>query len=119
MTNEIFVERTYAFFNEDCLPTMNAKGIDYSGKEDKFANFKREGKKLDLPATTIWHVYFCKHLDSIETYIKNVQKHGIAYAESQTSEPISGRIKDAINYLFILKGMIDELREEYENAKEV
>lgn len=109
---KVFVEQTRKLFDE-CLIIMDKKGAEYSGKDDKFANFKREAAKLGVFPELVWHVYFCKHIDSIDSFIKRyIHGEKVIEIEKTLSEPISGRIQDAINYLSILKGMIDEARNE-------
>ena len=75
------------------------KGSDYSGDEDALENFKRLATKLELTKEQVLGVYMTKHLDAIDTYIRegNVK-----------SEPIDGRIDDAIVYLILLKAMVQE-----------
>ena len=80
----------------------NTKGKEYAGSEDRLANFKRLGADLDLLPEQVLLVYFTKHLDSIRTYIKD---KAIGNARV-LSEPIEGRIDDAILYLVLLKGLI-------------
>jgi hypothetical protein len=75
------------------------KGNDYSGKEDVNSNFHRLAKKLNLKPETILWVYLTKHLDSIETYIREGKLE---------SEPIENRIIDSVNYLLILQSLIKE-----------
>jgi hypothetical protein len=111
MNNEQFVKDTEEFFKQ-CIEIMNKKGAEYSGSEDKFANFKRLAAKYGVPIEEIWGIYFSKHIDSIDSFVRKRRKgYGISFIESNLSEPITGRIMDAINYLAILKGIIDESRE--------
>jgi len=84
---------------DSCMEIMKSKGLAYSGKNDSFANFKRVAKNLCMSQYQVWHVYFSKHLDSLASWIKE---------EYSDSEPIESRIKDLINYLFLLYGMIKE-----------
>ena len=84
---------------EQCRDIMNSKGVAYSGTDDKFGNFKRIAKKLNLRTEQIWSVYFNKHIDAIDAYIRG---------EYSDSEPIEGRIMDAINYLLLLYGILAE-----------
>jgi len=87
---------------DECFEIMKAKGLAYSGKSDSFANFKRVAKNLSMSPYNVWYVYFAKHLDSLASWIRE---------EYSDSEPITGRIKDLINYLFLLYGMIKENKE--------
>lgn len=112
MTNQQFIKETEEFFKQ-CIETMNKKGAEYSGTNDKFANFKRLAVKYSVPIEEIWGIYFSKHIDSIDTFIKKRRAgYSIKQIEQNLSEPISGRIMDAINYLAIFKGIIDEAREQ-------
>ena len=88
---------------DECLEIMKSKGLAYSGKQDSFANFKRVAKNLSMSQYNVWYVYFAKHLDSLASWIRE---------EYSDSEPITGRIKDLINYLFLLYGMIIEKEQE-------
>jgi len=85
---------------EECIETMKGKGDAYAGQgQDKFANFNRLASKLGLNRTKIWMVYFQKHMDAIDSFLRG---------EYNDPEPIEGRIKDAVNYLLLLYGMIQE-----------
>lgn len=77
---------------------LESKGIEYSGKEDRFNNFRKLGIELKMAPEKVLWVYLKKHLDGILSYI-----HG----EYAGGEPIIGRINDARNYLALLAGMID------------
>lgn len=113
MNNTEFYARTEEFFKEN-LKVMQSKGSEYSGSDDKFANFKRLAKMQGIPAESIWLTYFTKHFDSLVSFIRRVnQGESVAGIEATLSEPIAGRIGDMINYLYILKGMLDE-KKEYE-----
>ena len=76
-----------------------AKGHDYSGDEDSNRNFKEGGKRLGLKPEQVLGVYLDKHLEAIHTFIKD----GVV-----KSEPIEGRVMDAINYLLILLSIYKE-----------
>jgi hypothetical protein len=78
----------------------NTKGREYANSESRFANFDRLSERLGLTNTQIAWVYITKHLDSIESYIKN--------GKTFSTEPIQGRILDAITYLTLIGGMIEE-----------
>lgn len=102
MQRSDFTEQLKQWFS-DILDLNATKGNDYSGSEDAFANFKRNAQRLDMSPHQVWAVYFFKHLDAIETWLRDGQVK---------SEPIEGRIDDAIMYLFLLKGMILEREQE-------
>ena len=82
-----------------------SKGVEYTGHEGEaniHANFDRLSADLQLDPETVLMVYLTKHLDSIRTYVNNIG----APASPKLSEPIEGRIDDAILYLILLKGMV-------------
>ncbi len=84
---------------EKAMETRKTKGKDYSNSDDQNSNFKRLSQKLNLSPETILWVYLTKHLDSIETFIREGKV---------ASEPIDSRIIDSVNYLLILHSLINE-----------
>lgn len=80
------------------------KGVEYKGgaTDDQFANFKRYAQRARVTVGQAWSVLFGKHLDAIDTFIRD-DAMGIG---RKRSEPIEGRIDDAILYLLLLKGMV-------------
>jgi len=86
------------------------KGAEYSNDEDQLANFKRLAAELGLPDIKVCLVYLTKHLDAIKSYAKRGEV---------MSEPIEGRIDDAILYLILLKGLIrDRIKNEAGSSPE-
>lgn len=83
------------------FPTLERKGHDYSGDEDVNSNFQKTADRLrdGIDKYDILMVYLDKHLLAINTWIKD---------REVKSEPITGRIVDAINYLYILWTMMYE-----------
>lgn len=85
------------------------KGEEYvRSDDDQLANFKRQAAELATTPEKILAVYLNKHLDSIKTYIKAK----VPGQPLTLSEPIEGRIDDAILYLLLLKAMIVEQDEQ-------
>jgi hypothetical protein len=75
-----------------------SKGKDYSrGEADTLSNFKRHAAALGLTPEQVWAVYASKHWDAVVSFCKHGQVE---------SEPIDGRIDDALTYLLLLKGLI-------------
>lgn len=88
----------------------DSKGPEYAGSgssyqeddADVLANFKRNAERTGADVMTVWAIYFGKHLDSIETFIRE-------WAASETDderaalvgrgEGIISRFDDARNYL--------------------
>lgn len=96
-------ENLIAKLLEEATAIREAKGNDYSGKEDANANFKRLAKQLGLTPLQICWVYLSKHHDAIATYVKDGKIK---------SEPIQSRIIDEINYLLFIASLIEEEPEE-------
>jgi hypothetical protein len=99
MTIEEF-DKLFVTMCEEERDLLMRKGIEYSGKEDRLANFKKLANDLGLNPKQVLFVYLTKHLDSIRSYIKN--------GKVMSNESIEGRIADARNYLALLRGLIEE-----------
>lgn len=80
------------------------KGGEYSGDDDRLANFRRNAAALGIPMETCWAVYAGKHWDSIQQYVKDLSTG----RERVRSEPMSGRADDLIVYLLLFKAMLEE-----------
>lgn len=97
--NENALEPLFA----ECRNLLNTKGADYSGKEDRFLNFKANGERLGMTKYQIWSVYFAKHIDAIFNAIKANPNE-----PKTNSEAIETRVQDAICYLSLMYGMMLE-----------
>ena len=105
MTNEQFhgiVEKFFAFQKK----MEETKGKEYANGEDRLGNFKREAIKMGVTPELVCHIYLAKHLDSIDHFVKVVQATG--HEPTNQSEPIDGRIGDAIVYLMLLYALTVE-----------
>jgi hypothetical protein len=111
-TNDLnaLLERTFV----QMKALSSTKGEEYAGTEDRLSNFKRLADELEMTPEQVLMVYLTKHLDSIRTYIKDKASG----RKRELSEPIAGRIDDAILYLILLKGLVYE-REEKERGVSV
>jgi hypothetical protein len=87
---------------EEVVGMGSTKGEEYSNSTDRFANFNRLSAQLGLSNIQIAWIYLAKHLDGIASYCRT---------ETEFSEPIEGRIVDAIVYLTLIAGMIKERRD--------
>ena len=90
---------TLALIRNEVDHLRDTKGKTYAGTEDQFANFKKIAEETGLNKYQIWNVYFSKHISAIHSFIR---------CEYSDTEPIEGRIADAMNYLGLLHGMIKE-----------
>lgn len=85
-----------------CLLT-STKGEEYSRDDDQLANFRRSAAEAGITEWQAWLVFYNKHADAIKTWIR----HGNDGPKGKgVSEPIEGRIDDAILYLILLKGLV-------------
>lgn len=70
------------------------------GNSDVLNNFKVVAKEIGCSPLQVWYVYFRKHVASISQYAQKPDR--------QLSEPIRGRICDAMNYLELLDALIQD-----------
>ena len=83
------------------MELMRVKGEEYTiSNEDKLKNFKSISDRLETTPSEVAMVYLLKHMDSIRNYVLN----GVEASD----ESISGRIRDARNYLMLLHAIILE-----------
>ncbi len=86
---------------EQVIKMKDTKGKEYANNDgERFANFNRLAAMLDMTNIQVAWIYLAKHLDSISSYCRTGQTF--------SSEPIEGRIVDAITYLTLIAGMIHE-----------
>lgn len=84
-------------FFSNCMKLLNRKGRDYTTDGDAFKNTLTIAEEVGIsPEKVIW-IYLRKHLSAIQRYI---------LSESLESEPIEGRLQDAVNYLALLHVLI-------------
>jgi hypothetical protein len=106
MTNLEFYSLMDRLF-QDAKAIAKSKGEDYTrGSEDALANFKEGGKDIDIDPIKVCWIFMNKHYQAITNYVKT-------NGQSE-SEPISERIKDAINYLVLMQALITEKQQVYE-----
>jgi hypothetical protein len=79
------------------------KGREYASDEDSLNNFKR-GDEIGVEPLQLAWIFTNKHLSSVKSFIK----HGKEFS----SEPIEGRILDAMNYLFLIYCLVQERKKE-------
>lgn len=99
-----FRDKHYA----DIAQINDVKGHDYAGEEDALANFKEAASEMGVSPYVVWYVYFHKHWSAIRTFLEE---------GSVRSEPIEGRIHDAILYLFLLLGLVNDAQPERAQAE--
>ncbi len=85
---------------DDVILMRDTKGPEYANSESRFANFNRLADELGMKNYQVGWVYTKKHLDAIAHYCK------VGHIES--TESIRGRFVDAICYLTLMAGMVEE-----------
>lgn len=97
--------KTIDQLHERLVKLTETKGEEYKRSEDnQFANFERGAADTGLIREQVLLIYLSKHMDSIKTWIKDLA----ASKNREYSEPITGRIDDAILYLLLLRGMAED-----------
>lgn len=89
---------------DQILSLSKLKGGEYSGDDDRLANFRRNAAALALTQEQVWAVYAAKHWDAIMQFVKD-QQTGV---NRERSEPIEGRVFDLIVYLLLFRAMLEE-----------
>ena len=117
MNDERFTQECEELIKDATQNIMKRKGREYAGDLDRLANFKRGANNVGVNPETILYTYFSKHIDSLSTFIKDLEREkNLEVVTNRLSEPIQERIKDSINYLLLLNGLIVE-RAETENPQ--
>lgn len=85
---------------DEVVEIKNTKGVEYANGEDRFGNFRRLSLSLGLTPEQVGWVYLAKHLDSLQSYIR--------IGQTFSNESIRSRFVDAITYLTLIAGMVEE-----------
>ena len=86
--------------HEKIVGTHTQGQKEYARDEDNvFANFERIANQTSLDSKMVLWIYLMKHIDGIASHIKG---------HKSQRENVRGRLTDAIVYLCILWGMIEE-----------
>lgn len=106
--NEMLKQINGIFTQVEQMHTEGQK--EYAMTEDNvFANFQRIANQTGLNQKMVLWIYLMKHIDGIASHIKG---------HTSQREDVRGRLTDAIVYLCILWGMIDE-EDDYNDKKNV
>lgn len=85
---------------DECRVVRGQGQMEYAHRDDNaFANFERVAERLGVSREQVLLVYLEKHLDGIHAYVKG---------HKSQREDVRGRIKDAIVYLCLLRGMVEQ-----------
>lgn len=83
----------------ECHMLRKAGQKEYAGGDNAFGNFERLASRLLISKEKVLLVYLSKHLDGIDAYVNG---------HVSQREGVEGRINDAIVYLCLLRGMVEE-----------
>jgi hypothetical protein len=85
---------------EECRSLRGAGQKEYGhGSDNAFSNFERVGERMGLDRAAVLLVYLEKHIDGIHSFVKGHRSQ---------REDVRGRINDAIVYLCLLRGMVED-----------
>lgn len=91
---------------------VGGKGVEYTDGDDALSNFKLNAVRMGLHPVQVLTVYMYKHINSVETYLKQFGVVGSMTepADIQDSaEGIGGRIDDLCNYLELLACLLRDM----------
>ena len=97
MKPELLEERFKEIFDE-VMAYRNSGQREYAQATNAFSNFERLSAELDTTPQRVLWTYAMKHKDGIASHLRG---------NTSQREPVQGRIKDLIVYLFILHAMED------------
>lgn len=110
MTQDVF-DKLIEALTEERKKIVSVKRPDYILKSrDVLDNFKRQSSEIDVDPLVVCYVFLRKHISAIGAYAKS--------PDVVHSEPIRGRIADAINYLELFHGLVQERQNEKNNVQE-
>lgn len=107
MTKQEFNIFLRNMFDREILDTNKSGQSEYALSQDAFDNFNRLAVELGMDRKQVLMVYFSKHRDGVISFLKG---------HVSQREPVQGRIKDMIVYLFLLWGMVDEEQKQSADA---
>ena len=102
MNHEQFKQITTTRVNH-CLTVLNAKGEEYSRDGERLHNFKKSGRRQGCTPEKALRGMWEKHLVSIDDIIDDLDAN-----KTPTRKMLDEKITDAINYLLLLEGLIQE-----------
>ena len=86
-----------------CKKVLNKKGPGYSIEDDRFSNFRQSAGLQACSTKQALYGMMAKHLVAINDYIDKDADH-----EYVDKKEWNSKVLDAINYLFLLYGILRE-----------
>ena len=102
MTRTEFLKICETQYNE-CIAEMAAKGGDYAEEADVHANFRDDANEAEVPIEKALGFHLNKQYRAVRRYCNG---------HELKSEGIRSRITDTINYLLLLRGLVEYLEAE-------
>lgn len=103
MTHKDFNDLQYQLLQK-VLQISETKGKEYANSDsDRLANFKRTAEKCGVSPLTVLNVFLTKHMDSLDSYVRQ--------GRTFSTESIESRIVDAITYLTLFYGLVIDKEE--------
>lgn len=82
--------------------TQQGKQPGYTGEsKDVLVNFKNMAARFGVDPLVVWGIYFNKHVDAVNSYIKN--------PNIQMGETVDSRFEDLINYIGLGEALLCDL----------
>ncbi len=113
MTEARRLEKTAEVFS-GIVELSKGKSADYASAQDTLLNFKQGANICSVSPFEYWRVLFLKHVQSISNAVVKD-----AWNPSTTSEPIEGRVFDAINYLLLFLCLLEDTQAMREDREQV
>lgn len=110
MTNKEFAQMLRSELGE-VIALSEVKGGDYSGKDDTLRFFKDRARELGTTPQMVWAVLAGKHWSAIMSAAKEAGNDGYS-----PSEPVAGRVRDLVVYLFLFLAMDSEIDDDPEES---
>lgn len=104
MEGEVFKPIVEHRFGQ-CQQLLNCKATEYSGKVDRLEQFKIAARVMGCTPEEALYGMWSKHLASV---IKIIEETREGKAPSKLT--INEKFSDAINYLVLLEGLLEERR---------
>ncbi len=106
VSDTVPVDKFEQLFDElvaKCKNTLLEKNKEYSKADNRYHEFDDLAKKMSETPEKAWFHHFNKQVNAITTYCREGQLYSV-------NENINTRIMDAMNYLFLLYGLINRVK---------
>lgn len=95
--------------NDRRLGILTGKGKEYTDDKDALSNFKLNAERLGLHPVQVLAIYMFKHINSIESYLRQFDSEMTVMDIQDSAEGITSRIDDSVNYLELLHLLLMDL----------